>query len=254
MSSHGQAIDYRPHRLRALWRSTIGKKYVAAVTGIILALFVVAHMLGNLKALEGPGHGHASLDRYARFLRTIGSPVLPHDLALWIERIVLFTALVLHLTVVTQLYRRNRAAQSRDHRSKRIRSTIAARTMPLTGLVILAFVIFHVLQFTTLTIHPTSEHQGTVYANAYGAFQKWWIVLIYVGAVALLGFHMNHALWSGAQTAGVDNPDRNWFWRRLASGVTLITVIGFALVPTLFWTGALPKPVTAAVAHQGSVP
>jgi succinate dehydrogenase / fumarate reductase cytochrome b subunit len=252
MSNHGHAIDYRPHRLRTLWRSTIGKKYVAAVTGMILALFVVAHMLGNLKAIEGPGHGNAALDRYAHFLRTVGSPVLPHDFALWVERIVLFTALVLHVTVVTQLYRRNRAAMPSEHRAGRIRSTIAARTMPLTGLLILVFVIFHVLQFTTLTIHPTPLHDGTVYANAYGAFQKWWIVLIYVGAVVLLGFHMHHALWSGAQTAGVDNPDRNWFWRRLASGVTIVTVIGFALVPTLFWTGALPKPVSAQALHVTS--
>jgi succinate dehydrogenase / fumarate reductase, cytochrome b subunit len=252
LSTHGQAIDYRPHRLRALWQSTIGKKYVAAVTGILLAGFVVAHMLGNLKALEGPGNGHAALDRYSHFLRTIGSPVLPHDFALWVERIVLFTALVLHLTVVTQLYRRNRAARSRDHRPKHIRSTIAARTMPLTGVLILVFVIFHVLQFTTRTIHPTPLAGGTVYANAYHAFQEWWIVLIYIGAVVLLGFHMNHALWSGAQTAGVDNPDRNWFWRRLASAVTLLTVIGFALVPTLYWTGALPKPVSTLPVHHGS--
>lgn len=250
MSTHGHAIDYRPHRLRTLWHSTIGKKYVAAVTGIILALFVVAHMLGNLKAIEGPGHGHAALDTYARFLRTAGSPVLPHDFALWVERIIVFTALVLHVTVVTQLYRRNRGARPREHRPARIRSTIAARTMPLTGLLILVFVIFHVLQFTTLTIHPTALHDGTVYANAYGAFQKWWIVLIYLAAVFALGLHMNHALWSGAQTAGLDSPDRNWLWRRFASGVTLVTVIGFALVPTLFWTGALPKPVAGPGAHQ----
>lgn len=249
MSTHGHAIDYRPHRLRALWHSTIGKKYVAAVTGILLAGFVIAHMLGNLKALEGPGHGRAALDRYSHFLRTLGSPALPHNFALWAERIVLFSALVLHLTVVAQLYRRNRAARSTDHRPRRIRSTIAARTMPWTGLLILVFVIFHVLQFTTLTIHPTALHEGTVYANAYDAFQQWWIVLIYVGAVVLLGFHMNHALWSGAQTAGVDNPDRNWFWRRLASAVTVVTVIGFALIPTLFWTGALPKPVTTVAAQ-----
>jgi succinate dehydrogenase / fumarate reductase cytochrome b subunit len=246
MSTHGQAIDYRPHRLRTLWRSTLGKKYVAAVTGLLLAGFVIAHMLGNLKAIEGPGHGRAALDSYAHFLRTVGSPVLPHDFALWTERIVLLGAAVLHVTVVTQLYLRNRAARSGEHRPRRLRSTWAARTMPLTGLLVLVFVIFHVLQFTTLTIRPTAEHDGTVYANAYNAFQQWWIVLIYVGAVVLLGFHINHGLWSGAQTAGVDNPDRNWFWRRLATAVTLITVIGFALVPTLFWTGALPKPIAAA--------
>ena len=79
------------------------------------------------------------------------------------------------------------------------------------------FVIFHILQFTTRTIHPTPLAKGKVYANTYYAFQNWWLVLIYVGAVVLLGFHIKHGLWSGAQTAGIDNPDRNWFWRRLAT-------------------------------------
>jgi succinate dehydrogenase / fumarate reductase cytochrome b subunit len=237
-------IDYRPHRLLALWRSTIGKKYVAAVTGVLLAGFVVAHMAGNLKALEGPGHGHAALDNYARYLRTLGSPVLPRDFALWLERIVLLAAVVLHLTVVTQLWRRNRAAKPSGERSKRIRSTIAARTMPWTGVLIVVFVVFHVLQFTTRTIHPTALAKGAVYANAYNAFQKWWLVVIYVAAVALLGLHLNHGLWSGAQTAGIDNPDRNWFWRRLASTLSIAVFAGFALVPILLWSGALPKPVT----------
>ncbi len=175
-------IDYRPHRLLALWRSTIGKKYVAALTGVIIAVWVVLHMLGNLKAIEGAGGGHPALDRYAHFLRTVGSPVLPHDMLLWIVRGVLIVAVVLHITVVVQLWIRNQAAKP-GHTSKRMRSTISARTMPYTGLLILAFVIFHLLQFTTRTIHPTPEHNGTVYANTYFAFQKWWIVLIYLGAL-----------------------------------------------------------------------
>jgi succinate dehydrogenase / fumarate reductase cytochrome b subunit len=236
---------YRPaHRLAILWRSTIGKKYVAAVTGLVLAIFVVLHMAGNLKAIEGAGGGHPALDRYAHFLRTVGSPVLPHDFALWLERIALLAALVLHLIAITQLWRRNRRAQPPAHRARRVRSTIAARTMPYTGVLILGFVIFHILHFTTRTIHPTPLIKGAVYANAYGAFHRWWLVVIYVGVVVLLGFHINHGLWSGAQTAGVDNPDRNWFWRRLATAVTLLTVVGFALVPILFATGALPKPVS----------
>jgi succinate dehydrogenase / fumarate reductase cytochrome b subunit len=241
VTTHIAHADYRPHRLLALWGSTIGKKYVAAITGVVIAVWIVLHMLGNLKAIEGPGHGNPALDRYAHFLRTVGSPVLPHDMLLWIIRALLLLALILHVTVVAQLWLRNRAAKP-AHSAHRIRSTLAARTMPWTGLLILAFVIFHLLQFTTRTIHPTPLADGTVYANAYDAFQKWWLVLPYVVAVVLLGFHLNHALWSGAQTAGIDNPDRNWFWRRLASGVTVVTVIGFALVPTLFWTGALPKP------------
>jgi succinate dehydrogenase / fumarate reductase cytochrome b subunit len=236
------------HRLGQLWSSTIGKKYVAAITGLILALFVVAHMLGNLKVIEGPGHGHAAVDRYGHFLRTVGSPVLPHDLALWIVRIVLILSLVLHIAAVGSLYVRNRRSKPSEFQSKRQRSTLAARTMPYTGLLVLIFLIFHIMQFTTRTLHPTALKNGLIYANAYNAFQDWWIVIFYIVAVVLLGFHLNHALWSGAQTAGVDNPDRNPFWRKLATGVTVVTVIGFALVPTLFWFGALPKPVAGAVA------
>jgi succinate dehydrogenase / fumarate reductase, cytochrome b subunit len=252
--THSATPDQRPHRLLALWRSTIGKKYVAAVTGVLLAGFVVAHMAGNLKALEGPGGGHAAVDAYARYLRTIGSPVLPHNFVLWIERIVLLTALVLHLTAVTQLWRRNRAAKPAGHHGTRIRSTLAARTMPWTGLLILAFIIFHLLQFTTRTIHPSKLVSGAVYANVYDAFHLWWVVVIYVGAVVLLGFHINHGLWSGAQTAGVDNPDRNWFWRRFATGVTVLTVVGFVLVPLLVAFDALPKPQQPlrALAPSGS--
>jgi succinate dehydrogenase / fumarate reductase cytochrome b subunit len=244
MTTHGVPIDYRPRRLMALWRTTIGKKYVAAITGVIIAVWVVLHMLGNLKAIEGPGHGHAAVDRYAHTLRTLFSPVFPHDMILWIVRGVLILAVVLHIVVVVQLWVRNRRSRPRTHRSKLIRATWYARTMPWTGLLILAFVIFHLLQFTTLTVHPTKLVKGAVYANMYGAFQKWWLVAIYVGAVALLGLHLNHGLWSGTQTAGIDNPDRNWFWRRSTNVVTILTVVGFAVIPILFIADVFPKPVT----------
>ncbi|MDQ2797096.1 MAG: succinate dehydrogenase cytochrome b subunit [Actinomycetota bacterium] len=246
MSTLDAVRDYRPHRLLALWHSTIGKKYVAAVSGLILAIFVVLHMLGNLKALEGAGGGHPAVDRYAHFLRTVGSPVLPHDFALWTERGVLILALVLHVTAITQLWLRNRAAKPSGHHIRRVRSTIAARTVRYSGVLILAFVVFHILQFTTFTIHPTAMVRGTVYANTYGAFHAWWLVVIYVGAVTVLGLHILHGLWSGTQTAGIDNPDRNWFWRRLAAAVAVVTVIGFAAVPILFAANVLPRPVTEA--------
>jgi succinate dehydrogenase / fumarate reductase cytochrome b subunit len=248
VSGHVAGIDYRPHRLRSLWNSTLGKKYVVAVTGVLLVGFVIAHMLGNLKAIEGPGSGHPAIDRYAHFLRTLGSPVLPHDFALWIERGVLIVALVLHVVAITQLWRRNHRAKSQH--GTRIRSTLSARTMKVTGFLILAFVVFHILHFTTRTIHPTHLVKGAVYANAYSAFHQWWMVVIYVGGVVLLGFHLNHALWSGAQTTGVDNPDRNWFWRRLASTLAVAIVVGFAVIPILFATDALPKPATAQMAQR----
>jgi succinate dehydrogenase / fumarate reductase, cytochrome b subunit len=201
-------------------------------------------MLGNLKAIEGPGHGHAALDEYARFLRTLGSPALPNDMVLWIVRAIVLLALVLHVTAITQLWLRNRRAKPKDQRAKRIRSTIAAHTMGWTGVLVLAFIVFHILDFTTRTIHPTRLINHAVYNNAYGAFQKWWLAAIYVGAVTLLGFHLLHGLWSATQTAGIDNPDRNWFWRRLATGLSVLVAVGFAVIPILYWADALPKPAT----------
>ena len=206
MVNHGATIDYRPHRLLTLWRTTIGKKYVAAVTGVIIAVWVVLHMLGNLKAIEGPGHGHAALDTYARWLRTAFSPVFPHDMLLWIIRSIVIIALVLHVVAVTQLWILNRKARPRNQKSKPVRSTIFARTMTWSGVLVLAFTVFHVLHFTTRTIHPTRLVSGAVYADAYYAFQKWWLVVIYVGAVVLLGLHLNHGLWSGSRPRASTTP------------------------------------------------
>jgi succinate dehydrogenase / fumarate reductase cytochrome b subunit len=245
MATQGAHIDFRPHRLISLWRTTIGKKYVAAVTGAIIAGWVVLHMLGNLKAIEGPGNAHhrAAIDVYAKTLRTLFGPVFPVDMVLWIIRSIVIIALVLHVLSVSQLWVRNRHSKPGGHHSKLVRATWYARTMPWTGLLILAFVVFHVLQFTTLTIHPTKLVKYAVYANMYGAFQKWWLVAIYVAAVTLVGLHLNHGLWSGTQTAGIDNPDRNWFWRRSTNIVALVTTVGFAVIPILFIADVFPKPV-----------
>jgi succinate dehydrogenase / fumarate reductase cytochrome b subunit len=121
--------------------------------------------------------------------------------------------------------------------------------MYVTGPLILAFIVFHILHFTTRTIHPTPLAEGAVYRNVDLAFQKWWLVAIYVGAVSALGLHLHHSLWSAFQTAGFDNPDRNWFLRRQASLITAVVVIGFALVPILFLTGALPDAHTSLTTH-----
>jgi succinate dehydrogenase cytochrome b subunit len=236
-------INYRAGRFRALWRTTIGKKYVVAITGVIMALWLIGHMLGNLKALGGPGSGGegSAIDHYAEWLRHVGGPAIPREGLLWTSRVVIITAVLLHIVAITQLYQRNRAARPPGYRHpQRLRSTIAARTMYVTGPLLLAFIVFHILHFTTRSIHPTAMLPEQVYFNMDRAFAEWWLVAIYVVAVVLLGLHLWHSLWSSAQTAGLDNPDRNWFWRRQASMVTVIVALGFALVPILFLTGALP--------------
>jgi succinate dehydrogenase / fumarate reductase cytochrome b subunit len=234
--------ERRRRWLREFWDSTIGKKLVVAITGAVLALYVILHMLGNLKAFQGPGDGSAAIDRYAAFLRTAGEPVFPRNGLLWIVRAILLAALILHLVAITQLTRRNRAARPAGQAPRPIQRSLASRTMLLTGLVILAFLVFHILQFTTRTIQVTPVYEGTVYLNVYTAFQKWYFVLLYVGAVSLLGLHLRHALWSVTQTAGWDKPNRNPTFRRTATTIAVGVAVGFAAVPLAVWTGVLPDP------------
>ncbi len=229
---------------RELWSSTVGKKLIVAVTGVILVAYVILHVLGNLKTLQGNGGaGAAPVDTYAEWLRTVGKPVIPRDGVLWLVRVILISAFVIHIVGVTQLIKRNREARPPGHRkAKRIGRSFSSRTMAWTGVLLAVFVVFHVLQFTTLTIHPTPLAEGTVYANLYDAFQQLWIVVLYVAAVAILGFHLRHALWSVLQTHGVDAPNRNPTIRRGATATAVLITVGFAAIPIVIYAGLLPEP------------
>lgn len=238
----GSGEQPRLRWLREVWASTLGKKVLVAITGIVLAAYVILHAYGNLKGLQGPGGGDAAIDRYAEFLRTAGEPVVPRSGLLWVVRALLLAALVIHVVGVSQLIARNRAA--RPGNAPVIQRTFASRTMAYSGFLVLAFIIFHVLQFTTLTIHPTPLSQGAVYANVYNAFQEWWIVAIYVAMMVVLFFHLRHGLWSLLQTMGWEKPNRNPTFRRGATATAVIVSGAFALVPILFFVGALPEPVT----------
>ena len=233
--------------LREVWRSTIGKKLIVAITGVILAAYVLAHMLGNLKALQGDGDGEsAAIDTYAEWIRTFGEPLIPREGVLWTVRLVLVAALVIHVAGIVQLIRRNRAARPEGHRRAAVyKRSRSSQTMAATGFLLLAFIVFHILQFTTLTIQPTPLAEGAVYQNVYSAFQEWWLVAIYVGAVVLLGVHLRHALWSVVQTHGFDKPNRNPTFRRLATGTAALIAVGFAAVPIAFLAGFMPDPSQA---------
>jgi succinate dehydrogenase / fumarate reductase cytochrome b subunit len=210
---------------------------------VILGLYVVAHALGNLKGFQGPGDSGAAIDSYAEWLRTVGEPAIPREGLLWLVRVVLALALVLHVVAVTQLAARNYAARPDELRAApRIGRSLSARTMLVSGILLLAFVVFHILQFTTRTIDVTPLAGGTVYANLYFAFEEWYFVLVYVLASALLGLHLIHALWSATQTAGWDTPNRNPTFRRAATVTAVAVAVGFASLPIAFFTGILPEP------------
>ena len=225
-----------------MWRSTIGKKVFVAVTGTILLGYLVLHMAGNLNSLFGPGGAEPRVDWYADWLRNFGQPLLPYEFLLWLVRAVLLAALIIHVTGVIQLFKRNRAARPTAHPSKRIGRSWESQLMMVTGTLVLAFIVFHILQFTTLTIDVTPLHHGEIYANLYHAFQEWYFVVIYVVAVALICFHLRHGIWSVTLTLGIDGPARNRPIRYGVNAFVLVLFAGFAAVPILFFADVLDAP------------
>jgi len=145
------------------WRATVGKKMVMAVTGVVMILFLVAHLAGNLLVFRGP----VQLDAYSAFLR--------HEaIALWTVRLVLLAAVVLHVIAAYQLARDDRAARLKSYaRLEPQTATLASRTMRVGGIVIAGFVIFHLLHLITGTIRPAPFDAARVYANVIGGFRIW---------------------------------------------------------------------------------
>lgn len=238
-----------------MWRSTIGKKTIVAVTGTILVAYLVLHMVGNLNSLFGPGGEQPRIDWYAEWLRTFGEPLVPYEGIVWAVRAILLGAIVVHIIGVVQLNARNRAARPSAFPAKRIGRSWESRLMMVSGLLLLAFIVFHILQFTTLTIDVTPLEAGALYSNVYNAFQEWYFVATYLAALIFLGMHLRHAIWSLCQTLGLDSRERNFAIRMGANGLTLVIVVGFALVPVLFFTGVLAEPpadeLSAAITTSG---
>jgi succinate dehydrogenase / fumarate reductase cytochrome b subunit len=230
--------------LKSFYASTIGKKIVVAVTGLILVGFVIGHMMGNLKTFMGQAKdGRWALDHYAEFLRTMGADFAGPETLLWVVRIVLLIALVLHVATVIQLSIRNRCAKPIGYAHPKYRaSTYAARSMALGGFLIFCFVIFHILHFTTGDLHSDFRH-GEVYRNVYTAFQQGGFVVIYAAAMFALGLHLFHGTWSVFQTLGIDNPDRNASLRCIAKLLAIVVPLGFVAVPLAIFFQFVPSPL-----------
>lgn len=229
------------------WRSTIGKKVFVAVTGAILVGYLILHMLGNLNSLFGPGGLEPRIDWYGHWLRDFGEPLLPHSFVVWVVRAVLLSAIVIHITAIVQLTRRNKQARPLGYPAKRIGRSVEATAMLGTGVLLVAFIVFHILQFTTLSIHVTPVESGHIYANLYWAFQEWYFLVIYLVALLLLGMHLRHGIWSAFQTLGLDNPERNAKLRHGATALTAVLLVGFGAVPVLFFAEVLDPPSTSAL-------
>src|SRR3954447_20114737 len=183
----------------SLYSTAVGKKYAMAITGMVLMAFVLVHMIGNLKLYFGA----SSLDRYSHWLRTVGEPALPEQVLLYGVRIVLLVALIVHVHAAYELTRVNRQARPDTYRSKRdyVAADFASRTMRWTGVIVLLFVVFHLLDLT-LGVGNRRFVGGDVYHNVVASFDRWPVAVIYIVANAALGIHLYHGAWSLFQSMG----------------------------------------------------
>ncbi|MGZ3389407.1 MAG: succinate dehydrogenase cytochrome b subunit [Isosphaeraceae bacterium] len=228
----GRRRVYR-NRLQRMLNSSIGLKITIALTGVILSGFVLVHMLGNLQVYQGA----EALDAYGKLLRK--EPAL-----LWTFRLVLLSAVGLHIWAVIVLTRKNLQARPQAYQARKYKeSSFASRSMIITGPLILAFIIYHILHLTTGTVHPDFQ-EGAVYHNLIvGLWGLRGIVgVIYIVAMIMLAFHLWHGVWSMFQTLGAPEDRYRSLGRRFATIFTILVTLGFTSVPLAVLTGFLKLP------------
>ncbi|MFI2780563.1 succinate dehydrogenase [Streptomyces sp. ALB3] len=227
--------DRRPSMTRTLWDSSVGKKTIMAVSGLIMLGYLVVHMLGNLKIFFGSDE----FNHYAHWLRTLGEPFLHHEWALWIVRLVLVAAVVLHAVSAYQLSRRDLKARPTAYVHRKARSSYATRTMRYGGVILALFIVWHILDLTTGTVHTGGFQSGHPYQNVLDTFSTWYGNVIYIVAVLALGLHVRHGFWSAAQTLGVGSATRNRVLKTLADVLAVLLTAGFVSVPVAVMTGVV---------------
>lgn len=219
--------------VRPVFASSIGTKIVMAVSGALLALFLVAHMLGNLELFAGPD----ALNGYGALLRRF--PPL-----LWVARIGLLVLFVVHIAASIRVARINRAARPAGYAvARRLATTWAARTMLVSGTLVALFVVFHLLHFTLRTVQPEYREwhdalgRHDVYRMVSDAFQRPPIVAYYAVMMLLLGLHLSHGVASAVHTLGVDHPRYARRWRFAGPAFAVLLIAGFVAVPLAVLAG-----------------
>ncbi|WRK42231.1 succinate dehydrogenase cytochrome b subunit [Streptomyces venezuelae] len=206
-----------------------------AVSGLLMLGYLVAHVAGNLKVFFGPEEFNA----YGHWLRVMGAPVLHHEWALWLVRIVLLAAVGAHAVSAYQLSRRDVKARPTAYVHRRKRASYATRTMRWGGIILALFIVWHILDLTTGTVHPGGFEEGKPYQNVVDTFSTWYGNVIYIVAMLAVGLHVRHGFWSAAQTLGVGNARRERLLRVLADTLALVLTAGFVSVPVAVMTGVV---------------
>jgi succinate dehydrogenase / fumarate reductase, cytochrome b subunit len=217
------------NRVVALWNTSVGKKAVMAVTGIIMVAYLITHVLANLLVFQGP----EQINAYSRLLHGTGG-------ALWAARLVLLAAVVLHILAAVQLTARRQAARPVGYAGGREAqvSTVASRSIRWGGGVILVFLVYHILHFTLGTAHQ-SFIEGDPYHNVAAGFASPLVVLFYELAMAAVGLHLFHGIWSSGRSLGLSAPSPRPLRRQLALALSLIVWAGFAAIPVAVYAGVV---------------
>ena len=210
-------------------------KLIMAVTGLLFALFVVGHMAGNLK-LYLPAHGgEEALDEYGAFLRSMGEPLFPHEGALWIIRAVLLVAILAHIYGAIALTARSKASRGKFSRSNLMGGldSFATKTMLVSGLVLLLFIIFHLLDLTmgVQPIAPSDFAEGAVKANMIATFSRWPVTIVYVIAMCFLFLHLTHGIRLAASDLGITGAKWRQTFLILAYVIPAVVCIGNIVMP-----------------------
>ena len=220
-NTHATPVTLHPGPF-GLLLTTIGLKAVMAVTGIILVGFLIGHFAGNALIFAGP----EAINAYSDMLHN------SHGL-LWIARIVLLTAVVLHIAAALRLYAKNNAARPQRYKVKRdVATNYAARTMMWSGPILLGFIVYHLAHLTFGVTPGNYPHsQEDVYANIVRGFSVWWVSGFYILSMLALGNHLFHGTWSMFQSLGVNHTAYN---KRIMGGalaVTLLITLGNISIP-----------------------
>jgi succinate dehydrogenase / fumarate reductase, cytochrome b subunit len=207
--------------------NSVAKKVIMAVSGIILLLFLIAHMIGNLHVFQGAD----SFNHYSAWLRTFGDPALGYRWFLTALEIVLVVSVVAHIWAAIALWRQAKRARPVGYATKKsVAQSYASRTMRWGGVIIALFVIYHILDLTFGTANPAGT-DSTPYSRLVASFQNPIATTVYVVALILLGMHLRHGIWSATQTLGQSNRRRERTVNAFAIAFSVLLIAGYLVVP-----------------------
>jgi succinate dehydrogenase / fumarate reductase, cytochrome b subunit len=214
-------------RVWLLWDSSVGKKVVMAITGLIMVAYLITHVLANLLVFQGP----INLNAYSAFLHGTGA-------ALWAARLVLLAALILHVVAAVQLANRRFEARPIGYAGGREPqvSTWASRSIRWGGALILAFLVYHIFHFTIGTAHPNFI-DGNPYHNVATGFHSLPVVVLYLIAMVMVGLHLYHGVWSSGRSLGLSAPSPYPLRRTVALVLALLIWLGFTVIPLAVYSG-----------------